>query len=90
MPFGVLTVLPCRAAPGGGLAEPSNKPLALSRDESYAELLMRVHDACGAAPQTRVALAFIKPGGADELELSDDTQLCIALALLDDARQARR
>jgi hypothetical protein len=89
MPFAVLTVLPCRAAPGGALAEPaaaySKKVLELSGREGFEELLARVRGVSGAAPHARLALAFTDPGGTDQLELSDDAQLRTALAMLDDA-----
>jgi hypothetical protein len=97
MPFAHVTVLPCSRAPGGELVEQpaaahAKKPLALSAGDnnpSFAELLARVRDACGVAPHARVALEFTDPGGVDQLELSNDAQLRTALAMLDDAPQAR-
>jgi hypothetical protein len=79
--------------PVASQAELVKKPLELcGRDErlSFAELLGRVRDACGATPHARVALQFKDPAGADQLELSDDTELRIALAMLDDAQARAR
>jgi hypothetical protein len=90
-------VLPCSRAPGGELVEQpaaahAKKPLALSSGDnplSFADLLARVRDECGVAPHAHVALEFTDPGGAEQLELSNDAQLRTALAMLDDAPQAR-
>jgi hypothetical protein len=98
MLFGFLTVLRCRRAAGGELVElptaphSTKKPLPLfsGDDTSFSQLLTRVRDACGAAPHEPVTLEFTDPcGGAEQLELSDDAQLCTALMMLEDAPQAR-